>query len=253
MKKNVSVAQRFSKAAPHYQQHAEIQQRAAQRLFAVCQSAGLNASFLNSALRLVDVGCGTGLLTEAFARAYPSSEIVVLDIAPGMVRQCAQRLANYAQVHGVIGDGAHLPLRAPLDLLVSSLCLQWFEDWPSVLKHWASHARVVALSVPVAGSFSQWQQAHERAGQPCGLLQLPCAQALHQCASQLGEVPFFSVETQTKHYANPLDFARDLRGLGADTPQGKHQPANLRRVLTQLPDGLNTEYRIAYLFINTPI
>lgn len=242
--KHAHIAQRFSAAAPHYQRHAAVQQRSAQRLFDLCQQ-----TFLSTPQHLVDVGCGTGFVTALLARAYPHSEITALDIAPGMVQQCVQGLAAHHNVRGVVADGARLPLRPPLNLLVSNLCLQWFEDWSAVLRHWAGHTQQIALSVPVAGSFSHWQQAHERAEQPCGLLAFPDAQALHTYASTLGEVKFFAVETDNTHYPHALDFARDLRGLGADAPRAGHRAINLRRVLSQLPDGLNVKYRIAYLLM----
>jgi malonyl-CoA O-methyltransferase len=246
MTNSLQIAQRFSAAAPHYQRHAAVQQRSAQRLVDLCQQ-----TFLSTPPHLVDVGCGTGFVTELYARAYSNSDITALDLAPGMVQHCVQRLAAYPNVRGVVADGAHLPLQAKANLLTSSLCLQWFSDWRAVLRHWALHAQHIALSVPVVGSFSAWQQAHERAGQSCGLLALPDAQALQAYARTLGEVKFFAVETDTTHYPKPLDFAHDLRGLGADTPNSGHRAINLRRVLHQLPQGVDIDYRIAYLLIAT--
>jgi demethylmenaquinone methyltransferase / 2-methoxy-6-polyprenyl-1,4-benzoquinol methylase len=50
--------------------------------------------------RVLDVACGTGDLTEAFARRSPASEVVGLDFTPGMLEIAREKTAKRQHVTG---------------------------------------------------------------------------------------------------------------------------------------------------------
>lgn len=59
--------------------------------------------------RIVDLACGTGDLTEALARRYPSAEITGVDLSPEMLARARRRL-KAAAVRFVEADMGELPL-----------------------------------------------------------------------------------------------------------------------------------------------
>lgn len=77
-------------------------------------------------LRWVDVGCGTGALSEAVrSRARPST-IIGMDRSPPFLRAVAQA---HPRQHLLAADAQHLPLRAAsCDVVVSGLALNFFSE-----------------------------------------------------------------------------------------------------------------------------
>ena len=63
-------------------------------------------------LRVLDVGCGTGLLLEPLlARRVATLQIVELDIAEQMLLESRQKTDGCQSVECVCGDALHLPFR----------------------------------------------------------------------------------------------------------------------------------------------
>jgi SAM-dependent methyltransferase len=84
------------------------------------------------ARRVLDVGCGTGLLTARAARALPAARVVGCDFSRGMLRR--------AQAHGdprpafVQGDALRLPFAAgAFEAVVSTEAFHWFPDQAQAL------------------------------------------------------------------------------------------------------------------------
>lgn len=246
-----TVAQRFDAAASTYDQAANVQQRVAQKLFDLYASHAVALDCPPE--QIVEAGCGTGFLTQHLCQHlcqyFPATSLLALDIAPGMITQCHHRLAHYPQVTFQVGNAEHLQLHHKADILISSFCLQWLSDWRKGLTCWSQQAQTLAFSVPLAGSFNAWTAAHARAGQRAGLHPLPAAQALQKHCAQLGKIWHFSIEHETQQHENALDFARTLRAIGAHQPRMQHRPAHLRRVLHELPNGIEAEYHVAYCIV----
>jgi ubiquinone/menaquinone biosynthesis C-methylase UbiE len=90
------------------------------------------------ARRILDVGCGTGILTERLARELDAELICGCDFSIGMLKQAAIRRSG----PWVQGDAQHLPLSgASVDAVVSTESFHWFPDPDAAL---AEFRRVLA-------------------------------------------------------------------------------------------------------------
>ena len=65
--------------------------------------------------RVLEIGAGTGRITEALARVAPS--VVAVDYAPAMLRRAAARLAHLKNVQLLLADARALPLSGAFDLI----------------------------------------------------------------------------------------------------------------------------------------
>ena len=84
---------------------------------------------------VVDLGAGTGQASIALKRRYPGSRVVAMDIAQGMLLQARKRQTLLRRFDRVVADAAALPLGdASVDMLFSSLMLQWCNDPDQVLR-----------------------------------------------------------------------------------------------------------------------
>jgi trans-aconitate 2-methyltransferase len=81
---------------------------------------------------VLDVGCGTGRVTEALLQLVPSGRVLAIDASQDMADLAAQRLGDRAQVWRE--DVLDLALDEPVDAVVSTAALHWVGDhdrlWP---------------------------------------------------------------------------------------------------------------------------
>lgn len=244
---NRHVAARFGAAARHYDNHASIQRIAAERLAG--DIARLN---LPARPRVLEIGCGTGLLTQALARRLGAADWTITDISPAMLAESQRGPALPGAARYQVLDGEHPgALSGPYDLICSSLAVQWFGDLNAGL------ARLAALLAPggylavatlARGTFAEWQRAHYMAGlesatppyPPCGVIR----PAMGNMAGGVRG------ERLIQKHPDGLSFLKGLKGIGATMPAPGRQPlsaAALRRVLAAFDEqGASVTYHLAY-------
>ena len=76
--------------------------------------------------RVLDLGAGTGLLSERVLAAHPDAELVLLDGAPAMLDQARARLGDRARY--VVGDLTDPLPAGPWDAVVSALAIHHLPD-----------------------------------------------------------------------------------------------------------------------------
>lgn len=87
---------------------------------------------LPGGLRWVDVGCGTGALSEAILDSQDPTSVVGVEPSAGFVKAAGQRLGDRAKVR--VGPAESLPLPdGSADVVVSGLVLNFIADLPAAL------------------------------------------------------------------------------------------------------------------------
>lgn len=90
-------------------------------------------------VRILDVGCGTGLLLQSLAARLPQAELYGVDESRDMLDQARRLLKDYPHVHFsqisiTAGDAAGLPYEpAFFDLITCTNIFHYFEDPIAVL------------------------------------------------------------------------------------------------------------------------
>jgi len=87
---------------------------------------------------VLDVGCGTGRVTEALLALVPRGRVLALDASEEMVTLARGRLGDRARVW--CQDVLELDLDRPVDAIVSTATLHWVTDHERL---WASLARAL--------------------------------------------------------------------------------------------------------------
>ena len=252
------VARRFGRAAARYEQHAAMQRIVSERLL-----ASVRQKFPIAPRRVLEVGCGTGLLSRPLRRLWPQAEIVFCDLAPPMVMMCRQTLARAGaeaegqsfspeRSHFIVCDGQALPFTTPFDLIISSMTAQWFHDSAATLAEWRrllAPGGCLAVALPVAGSLGAWEAALTGLGLPSGLQPFPAAEALLTVLAPIRAAVYEIVAS----YPQGLDFLRDLKGIGGETPRAGYQPlspAQLRQAMAAFTaTGGRVTWRIAEVLV----
>jgi malonyl-CoA O-methyltransferase len=205
------IARRFSRAAPGYAAHADLQAAIAAELLAAADVRG----------SVLDAGCGRGREARRLAGMAGVDEVIALDIAPAMLAG----LPAVPEIRPLLGDIEAIPLPAAVvDTVFSNFALQWCG---SRQKAAAELARVLVpggrllFSVPGPGSLSALQAT--------GLLHVNTFAGVDDWAAALGQAGFSSCEFVQKDFTAWFDTPRDLlhalKGLGAnavDSPRENH-------------------------------
>ena len=224
------ISDAFGAAADRYDEHAGPQRAAAALVADLAQRqkpAGVE--------RILEIGCGTGLLTRDIQARWPGGELIVTDLSPGMLMK--------AQTNGLVA-GTFLTMdgEAPVfegewfDLILSSLAFQWFGDLEDAIGRLVGLLRPggsLIFSTMGAGSFSRWRAAHAACGARAGVPDYPSLPDLR--AMLAGYADAFAFD---EDYPLPCGGARGLiahlKGIGAVVPEEGRRPLspkNLRRVM----------------------
>ncbi|WP_454674695.1 dethiobiotin synthase [Achromobacter pestifer] len=244
---NKQIGARFGAAARRYDDHARIQRITAERL-----ADDISRLRLPSRPRILEIGCGTGLLTQALARRLGPADWTITDISPAMLAASQRGPALPGTARYQVLDGEYPEVLAgPYDLICSSLAVQWFTDLNAGLGRLAGllapggHLAVATLA---DGTFGEWQAAHQAAGLVAATPHYPSHAAIRPAMSNLaGGV---HNERLIQNHPDGLHFLKGLKGIGATTPAPGRSPlsaAELRRVLAAFDEqGAMVTYHLAY-------
>jgi trans-aconitate 2-methyltransferase len=115
--------------AATYDRTSQPQQAWAADVLARLEGIAENATVL-------DVGCGTGRVTEMLLDVVPRGRVLAIDASPEMVALARQRLGDRAQVW--CQDVLELDLGEPVDAIVSTATLHWVPDHDRLWKRLAN-------------------------------------------------------------------------------------------------------------------
>jgi malonyl-CoA O-methyltransferase len=117
------VKDSFGRQARDYESNASVQKRVLTGFLEILKKEHL------SPRRLLDVGCGTGMLLRALRECYVNSCAVGVDLAPGMSSEARENLKTDSRTHILTGDAEHLPLLdSSFDLVLSTSAFQWLNE-----------------------------------------------------------------------------------------------------------------------------
>ncbi len=220
----MQIAKRFGQSAAVYEQHAELQRHIAQTLGRILPT------FTHA--DILEIGCGTGLLTRHLIKLYPNSELYVTDIVPEMVALCQAQYGHLDNVTFAVMDGEVPACTHSFDLIASSMTIHWFDDCVSglaQLRRCLAKDGVVAYATIGQNCFPEWRDVLRGLGLANGLRKIPNLPGL--CHT----------ETLTIDYGSGLDFLRSLKIIGADRPHAGYVPLS-QKVMRQALKRFDKEY-----------
>jgi len=239
------VGAAFAAVADRYEESARVQRTVAAHLAAMAGRERLAPD-----ARILEIGCGTGLLTREVRARWPLAELTATDLAPEMVATIAR---NGLAAQLMTMDGEAPAFEGPwFDLIVSSLAFQWFDDLPGALARLHGLLRPggsLYFATMGAQSFAEWRAAHATAGVAPGLPDYPDLAALQAMLA-----PYADAFACDEHHPLPTRggtaLVRHFRAIGAHVPRAGYRPldpATLRRVIDNFDrTGGETRYHILY-------
>jgi trans-aconitate 2-methyltransferase len=192
---------------------------------------------------VVDLGCGTGNLTEKLARRWPSATVVGVDSSPDMIEAASESASS--RVTFQLADLRDWRSGRPVDVLVSNATLQWVPQHLRLLAELVDQVRPGGqLAIQVPGNFDEpsHRLLHELAADPRFAdhtrgIDRPAAHDPEVYLAEFGRLGCFvdAWETTYLHVlSGPDPVLRWISGTGA------------RPILAALPPALKIEFEQEY-------
>ena len=236
------VTDRFDAAASQYDKNAPVQSIVARRLVEWAQSRD---EVTKPYRHIIDIGCGTGLVTQAIAQNWPRAAIVALDRAPDMVDEAKKKVPA---IIPIVADAAHIDIRPrTFDAAFSSMMLHWLPDPASALQNWRGLLKPQGkafTALMVQGSFNEWTDICTLHGAKPGTWQFPARDFAK------GQVTGIHKETIVHEFPSAQAFIKHLKAIGAATPKRDHAPMSpkiLHRILENAPRPFPVTYKVLYI------
>ncbi|MDQ0877440.1 malonyl-CoA O-methyltransferase [Paenibacillus sp. V4I3] len=241
--RKTAIGRQFNRSATgSYDIHAHVQRIMAKKLLTSLED-WTSESDCNQP-NILEIGCGTGTLTEMVVNHWSCSSITALDIAPAMIEAAEQRVrsnaANFvdynnrqpSRVNFVHADAELWAASVPsssFNLIVSNACFQWLSCPIQTLEHLyrlLHTGSLLAFATFGPDTFRELHTAFDavyRAGgmepQRHGL----SFQTSDQWKSLLKETGFSNIQceswVQTEVYASARDFLLSVKAMGASTSE----------------------------------
>jgi malonyl-CoA O-methyltransferase len=206
----------FGRAAPNYSAIAVLQREVEQRLLE-------QLDYLENKLpeRILDLGCGPGRASAAMKKRWPKSEVIALDVALPMLREVPRHTRFWRPVKRVCADAGRLPFAdQTIDVIFSSLCLQWVDDLPGALDEFRRVLRSGGLLLFATfgpDTLGELRDAYLQAGERNPPLS-PFAMIQQIGDGLIGagfRDPVLDSDRFILTYADPMGLLRELRAIGA--------------------------------------
>lgn len=246
------IIQSFNRAADRYDSYSWLQKQVAQKLLAYLHKTG--RSFTN----IIDIGAGTGLVSQMIADRLCPERMILCDLAHNMLKQAQNSLADNAGL--VLADFDQLPLQtASQDLIFSSMAIQWSLELAKTVRELDRITKpggVIAIALPIEGTMAELSQACRAVGHPQPANNFFSQSHITNTVSTTGlTVLHQGSETCRYDFGDIFSLVRSLKAIGANTLKYHKKPHSYTKSLLHdlekyypIENGtLPLSYRIHYL------
>lgn len=207
------VKQSFASAVDSYDEMAYLQRKVGLQLF---QQISEESDYG----LVVDVGCGTGFLTQQLIDLALVKQVLAIDIALSMVRRTRAKLEEVENTQYICADAECMPLKKhSVDMIVSNLALQWCQNLTAVFngfKNTLNRDGQLLFSSFGPATLQELKRAWVEVDDYSHVNEFYSADEIHDYLAQAG---FTDIKITTKFYQSSyqtvVELMRELKGIGA--------------------------------------
>lgn len=209
------IARNFGRCADTYERVAEIQRDTAETLASLLPEL--------TAPSILEIGCGTGFLTQQIVQKYKDGTFLITDISAEMVDFTKHKIPETENIDFKVMDGEFPESDQKFDLIVTSMTVQWFDDpieGLNQLKTFLKPGGKLFFTSLGENSFKEWRKTLKVLDLPEGVntgIKLP------------GTI---QDEERKIFYPSTMAFLRSVKAIGAHEPKEGYsvlRPVLLRR------------------------
>ncbi|EJQ98606.1 biotin biosynthesis protein BioC [Bacillus cereus MC67] len=155
------LQKRFNGTAVSYDQYANVQKKMVHSLLSILKRRYSETS----SIRILELGCGTGYVTEQLSKLFPKAQITAVDFAESMIT-IAKTRQNTENVTFHCEDIERLRLEESYDVIISNATFQWLNNVKQVIRnlfHHLSTDGIVLFSTFGQETFQELHASFQRA------------------------------------------------------------------------------------------
>lgn len=199
----------FNKASSQYDNHAFLQKEIAARLDSKLEIICANAEVI------LDLGAGTGLLSQNLLKRFDNSQLICLDFA-------LESLKKNPATDKLCADANHLPLaNQSVDIVISNLMLQWCPDTKQLFSECYRVLKNDGLLLFSTFGPDTLKELKKSWAVVDNTPHVNTFADMHNIGDQLlqngFQSPVMEMETLTLTYQTVIDLLTDLKLIGAQT------------------------------------
>ena len=207
-----TIRKRFSAAATRYEALAAVQMSAAGQLLEILKG-------LPTPSRILEVGCGTGILTRRLHALWPGAELEAIDIAAGMIEEASRQHAHLPGISWKVADGARYSPGSAFELITSNCALHWMNPFPQGIRNLADALRPggrLVASIMLDGTLGELHEARlQAAPTKAPLSGMPTRSTMEQAMMDAGlNLVYTRTETCLTYSQSPQALLRTLHDQG---------------------------------------
>ncbi|NGP76242.1 methyltransferase domain-containing protein [Balneolaceae bacterium YR4-1] len=252
---NRKIAESFGSSVTDYNEHATVQKEVANRLIASLKPW---RDILPPG-PILEVGCGTGFVTNGIVDLYPKREKVITDLSEEMVDFCRDRFQSAKNISFQQLDAEQLQTEEPkYGMTVCGFAAQWFKDPALTLGKLMEATRpggLLLASFPGNESFPEWKKCCEDLGLPFTGNDLPDTEEIViKMSTGPVQVDYYE-DTVTESYPSALHFFRHLKNIGAGTHRKGRSltPSEMKMLIrhwdSQNEEDITVSYHVVFLAV----
>lgn len=252
---NRKIAESFGRSVSDYHTQANVQKEIAGRLIASLEPW---RDILPPG-PILEVGCGTGFVTQGIVDLYPKREKIITDISDEMVSFCSERFGSAENISFHRLDAEELETDEPkYAMTVCGFAAQWFKDPALTLGRMMEATRpggLLLASFPGSESFPEWKKHCEELGIPFTGNALPDTEEMViKMSTGPVQVDYYE-DTVTETFPSAVHFFRHLKTIGAAThKEGRSLSLSEMKLLmdhwdSQSKGDITVSYHVVFLAV----
>ena len=218
----------FARAAADYDEVAVLQHEIGRRMLERLEYIRLEPRVI------LDIGCGTGVATEALLKRYPKAEVLALDFALPMLERTRKRGRWLRRPRCLCADLDHLPLAGEsVDLVFANASLQWSSRPPQAFADIARVLRPGGLMMFSSFGPDTLQELRATWTAVDGSEHVHGFIDMHDYGDMLMAAgladPVMDAERMTLTYTDAMQLMREIKALGAGNASLRRSPGLVGR------------------------
>lgn len=219
LRDKAGIRRNFNRAAGNYDKVAVLQQTVGERLLDRLDAIRLEPE------RILDLGSGTGWLSEHLAQRYVSARVIQLDLAFNMLKQSSRKKDFSCRAFLLCADAEKLPVADEcVEFAFSNLMFQWASLFDRVLEEIYRSLRpggLLLFSTFGPDSLKELRESWSRVDNHVHVNAFTDMHDVGDALVRAGFVePVMETETFTLVYDDGRALMRELKSLGAGNVNG---------------------------------
>lgn len=234
LRDKTGIRRNFNRAAGNYDKVAVLQQTVGERLL-----GRLDAIRLEPA-RILDLGSGTGWLSERLAQRYMPARVIQLDLAFNMLKQSSRKKDFSCRSFLLCADAEKLPVADEcVEFAFSNLMFQWVSRLDRVLEEIYRSLRPGGLLLFSTFGPDSLKELRESWSRVDNHVHVNAFTDMHDAGDALVRAgfvdPVMETETFTLVYDDGRALMRELKSLGAgNVNEGRRKSLTGKREIQEM-------------------